>query len=59
MGHTLSADGISPSDDKISAVKFARELKSASEVRSFLGLVQFRARFIPNLATVSEPLRKQ
>ena len=58
MGHTLSSDGISPSDDKISAVKFAREPKSASEVRSFLGLVQFTARFIPNLATVSEPLRK-
>ncbi|PIK47525.1 hypothetical protein BSL78_15613 [Apostichopus japonicus] len=57
MGHTLSKDGISPSDDKIHAIKHASEPKTASEVRSFLGLVQFVARFIPDLSTVSEPLR--
>ena len=32
--------------------------KNASEVKSFLGLVNFSARYIPNLATISEPLRK-
>ncbi|PIK56413.1 hypothetical protein BSL78_06657 [Apostichopus japonicus] len=58
MGHTLSKDGVSPSDDKIHAIKHASEPKTASEVRSFLGLVQFVARFIPDLSTVSEPLRK-
>ena len=36
----------------------ARAPKDAEEVRSFLGLVNYSGRFIPNLATVSEPLRR-
>ena len=43
---------------KVKAVIEAREPKSVSEVRSFMGLVQYSARFIPDLATVSEPLRQ-
>ena len=40
------------------AVTEARQPESVAEVRSFLGLVNFCARFIFDLATVSEPLRK-
>lgn len=40
------------------AVSDAREPESASEVRSFFGLVNFCARFIPDLATTDDPLRK-
>lgn len=58
MGHLLSSKGISPHSGKVEAVKDARQPESASEVRSFLGLVNFCARFIPNLATISEPLRR-
>ncbi|PIK38325.1 hypothetical protein BSL78_24838 [Apostichopus japonicus] len=58
MGHKLSSDGICPSDEKVEAIKDARQPTSASEVRSFLGLVQYCSRFIPNLATISEPLRR-
>ena len=58
MGHPLSARGIGPTQAKIEAVTEARKPDSVAEVRSFLGLVNFRARFIPDLATVSEPLRR-
>ena len=58
MGHLLSAQGIGPSQAKVEAVTEARQPESAAEVRSFLGLVNFCARFIPDLATVSEPLRR-
>ena len=58
MGHLLSAQGIGPTQSKVEAVTEARQPESATEVRSFLGLVNFCARFIPDLATVSEPLRK-
>ena len=40
------------------AVKEAREPRTVSETRSFLGLVNCCGRFIPDLATVSEPLRR-
>ncbi|XP_055858712.1 uncharacterized protein LOC129921081 [Episyrphus balteatus] len=34
-----------------------RELTNAEEVRSFLGLVNYVGKFIPNLATTTDPLR--
>ena len=57
-GHILSVRGIGPADIKVKAVVDAREPTNAAEVRCFLGLVNFTARFIPDLATVSEPLRQ-
>jgi len=58
FGLVLSERGVDISKDKVHAVENAREPETAAEVRSFLGLVNFSARFIPNLATVSEPLRR-
>ena len=34
------------------------EPKNASEVRSFLGMAQFSAQFIPNYSEIGTPLRK-
>jgi hypothetical protein len=52
MGHVLSKNGIGPTSERV------KDILNASEVKSFLGLVNFSARYIPNLATLSEPLRK-
>ena len=48
FGYIFSADGISPSANKVQAIKDASVPKNASEVRSFLGMVQYCGRFIPN-----------
>ena len=58
MDHVLSKDGVAPEESKIKAVASAREPKNASKVHSFLEVVNYCRRFIPNLATISEPLRK-
>nr|XP_034321902.1 uncharacterized protein K02A2.6-like [Crassostrea gigas] len=58
MGHVMSKNGIGPTSDRIKSLLDAKEPTSGSEVKSFLGLVNFSARYIPNLATVSEPLRR-
>ena len=58
VGMVLSANGNSCAADKVEAVTSAREPQSASETRSFLGLVNYCGRFIPDLATISEPLRR-
>lgn len=58
MGLVLSNNGIGPTEDKVKAIIDAREPQSASEVRSFLGLANYNARFIPDFATTAEPLRK-
>ena len=49
--------GIDPTRDKVKAIVEARPPTNMAEVRSFLGLVTYCGKFIPNLATTSEPLR--
>ncbi|CAB4009281.1 Transposon Tf2-6 poly, partial [Paramuricea clavata] len=58
MGLLLSNRGIGPTEEKVRAVVEAREPQNVTEVKSFLGLVNFNARFIPDLATVAEPMRR-
>ena len=58
FGHKVSAAGISPDKTKVQAVQEARVPANVSELRSFLGLANFFARYIPHFATLAEPLRQ-
>jgi hypothetical protein len=54
----VSDKGIGHNEEKAKAMVDVREHKTASEIRRFLGLVNFCCRFIPDLATIAELLRK-
>ena len=56
FGIVLSGNGISCTEEKVKAVKEALEPRMVSETRRVLGLIHYCGRFIPDLATVSEPL---
>ena len=56
LGHTLSAEGVVPNDQKVLAVKQFPKPTCSKEVRSFLGLVNFYRRHVPNLAVIARPL---
>ncbi|XP_058840195.1 uncharacterized protein LOC131695716 [Topomyia yanbarensis] len=58
LGHVVSSDGIYPSNNKVEALQRFRAPTTAEEVRSFLGLVTYIGRFLPNLATITAPLRE-
>ncbi|XP_053374880.1 uncharacterized protein K02A2.6-like [Mercenaria mercenaria] len=58
MGNVLSEHGVGPTESKVRDVLNARAPRNAAEVRSFLGLVNFNARYIQNLASISEPMRR-
>ncbi|XP_055590210.1 uncharacterized protein K02A2.6-like [Uranotaenia lowii] len=58
LGHTISSEGIRPSNRKVEALQRFRPPITAEEVRSFLGLVTYVGRFLPNLATITAPLRE-
>lgn len=58
LGHQLSNKGIKPTYDKIKAIRLFREPTTMEETRSFLGLVNYVGKFIPDLATKTAPLRK-
>ena len=49
--------GISPDQKKVNDLNEATEPRNPSELRAFLSVAQYSARFIPNSATISEPLR--
>ena len=57
LGQVLSASGISPNPDKVSAVEKMRPPTSVGEVRRFLGMVNQLGKFVPNLADLTKPLR--
>jgi len=56
VSYDISDKGISVSDKKVKAIVQARVPKDVTELRSFLGLVNFVGKFIPNLSTHAEPL---
>ena len=58
FGCKISAAGLSPDDKKVEAIQNGRAPANVGEVGSFLGVVNYCAPFIPNFATVSEPLRQ-
>lgn len=58
LGHNISQVGIKPNEVKIKAIQQFRTPKNAEETRSFLGLVGYVGRFIPDLATKTFELRQ-
>ncbi len=57
-GHVFSGKGISPDPEKVKALHESQKPQSAPEVRSFLGMAQYSARYIPNFSTITAPLRE-
>lgn len=58
IGLFLTKHGIGPTKEKVKAIIELSQRQSPSEVCSFLGLIGFNVRFIPNFATTADPLRK-
>ena len=58
FGYIFSADGISPDPEKVRALQEASPPANKDDVRSFLGFTGFNQQFIPEYATISEPLHR-
>jgi hypothetical protein len=58
LGLRVDADGLHPVEEKIAAIKDAPVPKNVSQLRSFLGMVQYYARFLPGLSTTLVPLHE-
>ena len=56
LGHSISAEGVHPVKEKVRAVMQAPQPRNVSQLRSFLGMVNYYAKFLPNLATLLRPL---
>ena len=56
LGHVIDENGLHPTDDKIAALKQAPTPKNVTQLRSFLGLINYYSKFLPNLSTKLRPL---
>ena len=56
FGHKIMSKGLHTTTKKIDAVRLAPAPKNQHELRSFLGLLHYYGKFIPNLATLIYPL---
>ena len=56
LGHTVGNEVLSPNSDKITAIQNASRPETKKQLRSFLGLVGFYRKFVPNFSLVAVPL---
>lgn len=58
LGHKVDATGIHPVPEKVQAVQNAPRPTSVTELKAYLGLLNFYNRFLPNLSTLLAPLHQ-
>ena len=58
IGHLLTNKGLAPDPNKTSAVTNMPTPKNAKALQQLLGMVQYLSKFLPQLSTVTEPLRQ-
>ena len=56
LGHVIDAEGVHPSPEKVQAIVEAPSPATVTELRSFLGMLQYYGKFLPNLSTLLHPL---
>ena len=56
LGHIIDHQGLHPTEKKVQAIQEAPKPKNLSKLRSFLGIVNYYNRFLPNLSTKLTPL---
>jgi len=56
MGHEITAEGLRADPTKIEALVKFRAPKDLTELRRFVGMANYLAKFVPNLATILQPL---
>ncbi|KAF8047205.1 hypothetical protein N665_3149s0002 [Sinapis alba] len=58
LGHIVSADGVSVDQEKIKCIREWPQPKSATEIRSFLGLAGYYRKFIKGFSSIAQPMTK-
>lgn len=56
LGHRVDAEGLHPTETKVKAIDEAPEPQNITELKAYLGLLNYYNKFLPNLATLLAPL---
>jgi len=57
-GHQITENGIRPDPEKLKAIKLLPTPKKTKDIKSFLGLISYYRKFIPNCSKLAYPLNK-
>ena len=57
MGHLITEDGVRTDPNKVRSIAEVNPPENVKQLKTFLGMVTYVAKFIPNLSEISEPLR--
>jgi hypothetical protein len=58
LGYKIDAEGLHPVKEKVCAIALAPTPKNVKELRSYLGCLNYYAKFIPNLSSELQELHK-
>lgn len=58
LGHQVSAEGLRPTAEKVQAIQELKPPTSVHELRVLLGLVNYYAKFLPDMSTLLAPWYK-
>ena len=56
LGYIIDKDGLHPIEAKVQAIKEAPQPTNVTQLRSFLGLINYYGKFMPNLSSTLTPL---
>ena len=59
LGHRIDRHGIYPTEEKVQAVLAAPQPRDVSQLRAYLGLINYYGKFLRGLATILAPLYKR
>ena len=54
--HVFSADRLSPDPEKVKAISELQTPMNVPELRRVIGVINYLGRFVPNLATIMQPM---
>ena len=57
LGHEIDENGIKPNEEKIEAIQKLKPPENTKELKSFLGAIQYMAKFLPKLSEQTDRLR--
>ena len=58
VGHLLTSEGLRPSPDRIKALTEMSAPQTRAELETFLGIMVYLGKFMPNLSKITAPLRE-
>ena len=58
LGHRVRKEGIQQMEDKVEAITNAPPPRNVSELKSYLGMINYYQKFLPNLSSVLAPLHR-